>query len=223
MLSKIKYYTLVAIVLGLWFVSPRPVLAAVDLGVRASDISFSTNSFVSGQKATVYVKVRSAGDEDASGMVNLYLNNELLAAGLAVSVVSSEPDTVYSEFTVPDKNFKISVDLKNVFPSDSQLSNNNAITSEQTVDIDTDHDGIGDMKDTDDDNDGLSDSDEARLGTNPKKIDTDGDGGVEHPPRVLALFPCVQPRPSAGPRLRLSSVFPRRERQPPRRSAVRGA
>ncbi len=173
---KTKLLSISAILLGVWFINPSQALATVDLGVRVSDISFSTNSFVSGQKATVYVKVRSVGDEDASGMVNLYLNNELLAAGLAVSVVSSEPDTVYSEFTVPDKNFKISVDLKNVFPSDSQLGNNNAITSEQTVDIDTDRDGIGDMKDNDDDNDGLSDSEEARLGTNPKKVDTDGDG-----------------------------------------------
>jgi hypothetical protein len=155
---------------------PISAFAAVDLGVQTSDITFSTNSFVVGQKAKVYVKVRSYGDQDASGLVNLYLNNQLLDAGLAVSVVSSEPDTVYSEFTIPDKNFKISVDLKNVYPSETRLQNNNAITAEQVVDIDTDGDGTGDNTDTDDDNDGLSDIDEGRIGTNPKKVDTDGDG-----------------------------------------------
>ncbi len=174
--SKIFYLPLFALVIAFGLLQPGQVWAKVDLGMQPSDISFSTNSFVAGQKATVYVKVRSYGDEDASGMVNLYLNNELLAAGLAVSVVSSEPDTVYAEFTVPTKNFKIWVDLKAVLPVDSQLSNNNAITSEQTIDIDTDGDGIGDTKDNDDDNDGLSDTEEVRLGTNPKQVDSDGDG-----------------------------------------------
>ncbi len=41
---------------------------------------------------------------------------------------------------------------------------------------DTDSDGIGDICDEDDDNDGLSDDEEANLGTDPKNPDTDGDG-----------------------------------------------
>jgi len=172
--NKIVSLIATAVVLALWW--PTSAWARADLGLQVSDITFSTSSFVAGQKATVYVKIHSYGDEDASGMVNLYLNSELLAAGLAVSVVSSEPDTVYAQFTVPDKNFRILVDLKSVFPTDSQLSNNNSITSEQVIDIDTDGDGIGDSKDTDDDNDSLSDVDEAQRGTNPKKADTDGDG-----------------------------------------------
>ncbi len=42
--------------------------------------------------------------------------------------------------------------------------------------IDTDKDGIPDIKDSDDDNDGLYDWEEDRIKTNPKKYDTDGDG-----------------------------------------------
>ena len=41
---------------------------------------------------------------------------------------------------------------------------------------DTDGDGINDTVDTDDDNDGLTDDEEAGLGTNPLLGDTDGDG-----------------------------------------------
>jgi len=42
--------------------------------------------------------------------------------------------------------------------------------------IDTDHDGIGNNRDTDDDNDGWTDVEEQKLGTDPLKWDTDGDG-----------------------------------------------
>lgn len=41
---------------------------------------------------------------------------------------------------------------------------------------DTDLDGIGNNEDEDDDNDGLSDEQEAELGTDPLRADTDGDG-----------------------------------------------
>ena len=40
---------------------------------------------------------------------------------------------------------------------------------------DNDEDGIGDNADIDDDNDGLTDSEEANIGTNPLNWDTDGD------------------------------------------------
>jgi hypothetical protein len=41
--------------------------------------------------------------------------------------------------------------------------------------VDTDRDGVGDNADTDDDDDGLPDATEGRLGTDPKRVDTDGD------------------------------------------------
>jgi len=43
-------------------------------------------------------------------------------------------------------------------------------------DTDTDHDGTGNNADTDDDNDGLSDGEEAAIGTDPLLADTDSDG-----------------------------------------------
>jgi parallel beta-helix repeat protein len=45
-----------------------------------------------------------------------------------------------------------------------------------TVDRDTDGDGTFDLQDIDDDNDGLTDTEEAAIGTDPLVVDTDGDG-----------------------------------------------
>jgi len=42
--------------------------------------------------------------------------------------------------------------------------------------MDSDKDGIGEIKDPDDDNDGLADIDEMKMHTNPTNPDTDGDG-----------------------------------------------
>ena len=44
---------------------------------------------------------------------------------------------------------------------------------------DSDQDGVGNNTDTDDDNDGLSDADEASLGTDPLSSDTDNDGSPD--------------------------------------------
>ncbi|MGO4693837.1 Ig-like domain-containing protein [Paenibacillus sp. 2TAB26] len=49
-------------------------------------------------------------------------------------------------------------------------------TTEPDLELDTDGDGIPDSIDPDDDNDGLTDEQEAKIGTNPKDPDTDKDG-----------------------------------------------
>ena len=55
-------------------------------------------------------------------------------------------------------------DIDDVFPLDPDESSDN------------DGDGVGDNADPDDDNDGLTDEEEAELGTDPFDPDTDGDG-----------------------------------------------
>ena len=79
----------------------------------------------------------------------------------------------------PDTDGDGVVDPQDQFPTDPNET------------VDSDHDGIGDNADPDDDNDGLSDSDEAALGTNPLVADTDGDG-VSDGQDALPLDPSEQ-------------------------------
>ena len=174
MIKFYRYYFLMFLGLILFGL---PVLAAdVDLLINKSSIRFNKSNFVAGQKAIVYVDVKNLGSTNGSGNVNIYLNTtQLLDGGLSVSVVPGQPDTVFTEFTIPDDDFRVYTEVTNIFPADSDSSNNSVISDLQSVDQDNDQDGIGDSVDTDDDNDGLSDTQEAAKGTNPLKADTDGD------------------------------------------------
>jgi len=61
----------------------------------------------------------------------------------------------------------------------------NVANTDQT---DTDSDGQGNACDSDDDNDGLSDTEEASLGTNPLLSDTDGDGFADKLDSCAAFY-----------------------------------
>lgn len=165
------------LICAVFFFSQTVIAGDVDLVINKSSIRFDKSNFVAGQKALVYIDVKNLGSSNGSGNVNIYLNTtQLLDGGLPVSVVPGQPDTVFTEFTIPANDFRIYAEVVSVFPADSDSSNNSVISDSVKVDLDNDQDGIGDSVDTDDDNDGLSDAGEAAKGTNPLKADTDGDG-----------------------------------------------
>jgi len=166
--------------LALFLLIPITVKAVeVDLRLLPTDIRLQSDNIVAGQQATVLVTVNNSGTVNGSGLVNLYINNVLLTGGLVVSVLPSQNDTVYYDFTIPDKDFRIFAELTGVIPKDNNTADNSAISSLFKVDLDTDGDGVGNSRDSDDDNDSLPDIQESAAGTDPLNKDTDNDGYLD--------------------------------------------
>jgi len=171
-----KVFILLAV---LAVVIPVNVLAAnVDLGFKPTSVRFSggDENFIVGEKERVYVSVANYGTEDVSGTVVFYRDVQVIGEKPVSVPAQGFADEVYADFVVPDHPFRIYFELKGTDPADKNSSNDQLLAQLYEVDIDTDHDGIANKIDEDDDGDGLKDVDEDRLGTDPLKYDTDGDG-----------------------------------------------
>jgi len=75
--------------------------------------------------------------------------------------------------------------------NDGTLNTADAFPYDPTETLDSDNDGIGNNADPDDDNDGLTDVQEAGLGTNPLKKDTDADGMSDYAETQAGLDPLL--------------------------------
>ena len=154
-----------------------------DLGIRQEDIRFSKekNNMIVGEKIRVYASVYNNSDNDASGYLSFYENNENnLLGSVEVSVIAGGYyDEVYTDFIVPSENFRILVKLLSTVPADTNSSNDFILTDKIIAQGDNDGDGLGDNIDPDDDNDTLTDENEASIGTNKDNQDTDGDGVID--------------------------------------------
>ncbi|MBL9118735.1 MAG: hypothetical protein JNL80_02330 [Phycisphaerae bacterium] len=110
----------------------------------------------------------------------VFLNTGIASAAGDAIVVASDTIKVFPRLVV-DCNQNGVRDACDLASGTSVDLNGDAIPDECQP-LDTDGDGIPDILDPDDDNDGLSDTQEATLGTDPLIADTDGDGisdGVE--------------------------------------------
>ncbi|MDP2587018.1 MAG: hypothetical protein Q8P32_04600 [Candidatus Komeilibacteria bacterium] len=175
-----KYLTLLSLyIFGFLLLSPTSTKAAefdYDLSLKAEDLEFSKDVFISGQSIRIYARVKNVGNNDMSGFVSFFRGSQIIGESRPVSVRPNFYDDVFVDFVVPEDSFNIQARIMAAEPADQNPSNDSNQTTLIVPDKDTDGDGTVDRLDNDDDNDGLTDEQEKAHGTNPLKADTDGDG-----------------------------------------------
>ena len=171
-----------SLVLLFWFLFPAATFGQAeleyDLALRPSEFSLSkdVNNLIAGEKVRLYTYAENRGTKDASGYVVFTRGTQLLGQAEISLTAKGVKDEIYIDFEVPMGNFNILAKIMSVTPRDDNPDNNAALTQMFEGQKDTDGDGLGDKIDPDDDNDGVSDANEASLGTDSLKADTDGDG-----------------------------------------------
>jgi len=150
-------------------------LAKTDLSITATDITFSKEQALAGDKVRIFARVFNIGDNDAYGFVVFLNNGQEIAEPQPISVKVNTYDDVFIDWLVEEGSFDVQAKIITTQPQDEVSTNDTAVREDYLVDLDTDGDGLGNSQDPDDDNDGLTDKQEIVLGTDPLKQDTDKD------------------------------------------------
>jgi hypothetical protein len=153
--------------------------AAADLSISESDVSFSNGKPIAGEVVRIYATVQNHSQHDAQALVRFSVDNKVIGTAQPVSILAQNTDTVFIDWHPKEGYYQISIEVYDINPNDSELSNNEIEIADFIVDLDTDNDGIFNTQDLDDDGDGLEDGLERILGTNPLISDTDGDGAMD--------------------------------------------
>ena len=202
---NISYFINTIFVVGLLF--PFAVSAtSIPAGVLKDQIWFSKDPFFVGDTITIFTFVFNSSDYRLSGTMVLTDGTTTIDKKTFTVLPSGGSQVVLFPWTVTkgQHNFtaKISenqLDKVSGGVVDSPISTVQTVSVKRFADLDTDHDGIGNLIDTDDDGDGLSDIEEKRLGTDPLNPDTDGDGIPDgkdpHPLSKEVLPPLPPPAP----------------------------
>ncbi|PIR88056.1 MAG: hypothetical protein COU10_01245 [Candidatus Harrisonbacteria bacterium CG10_big_fil_rev_8_21_14_0_10_45_28] len=165
------------------FLLPTLVFANQDFGFLKQNLWVSPDPFFSGETVRVYTVIFNGGDTDISGKVGFFDNNESVGEVDFSLAGSGRLRDVWFDWPASEGEHRLSAKIVGAVVTNGDGSSLALILEEQAsgeiirqVDVDTDGDRIGDILDEDDDNDGLTDEEEALLGTDSKKVDTDGDG-----------------------------------------------
>jgi hypothetical protein len=165
-------------VLGIVAMSTEARAAALyDVGINAQDIVFDPVEPILNQSTQVYVTLSNNGQSNVEGTVHFFVDNQKIGSKIFSIRANGRQEDVWTTWTpsalgahvvrvevVNDPNFQ------DVHPEDNVVSEN------VYVDLDTDGDGVPDRLDQDRDNDGLTNDQEVGIRTNPLARDTDGDG-----------------------------------------------
>ncbi|MBA7686606.1 hypothetical protein ES703_95056 [subsurface metagenome] len=166
-----KVFLLVILLLAFGF----SVLAETDLSITATDITFSKEQALVGDRVRIFARVFNMGDIDVYGFVVFFNNDQQIGESQPISVKVNTYDDVFVDWLAEEGSFDVKAKIIATQPQDEVSANDTAVRENYLVDLDTDGDGLGNSQDSDDDNDGLTDEEEIVLGTDPLKEDTDGD------------------------------------------------
>jgi hypothetical protein len=175
-----------AFLLTVFFVMiiPAPLFAAsLPAGVPKDGLWFSKDPFFVGETITVFTVVYNSTSYRLSGTMELrdgtttVSKKDFIVDTLGASQIVSFPWVV----TAGNHLFTVVITQNELRKEGGTLSTDSLIETKTTgakrfADLDTDHDDIGNIVDTDDDGDGLTDLEEKTLKTDPLNTDTDGDG-----------------------------------------------
>lgn len=151
------------------------VFAKTDLSIADTDITFSNDAPLDGETIRIFARVFNIGDTDVRGFVSFLNNGKEISDPQAISIKANTYDDVFIDWKAKTGDNKIEAKIIGLNPTDENPENNKIVSKAYFVDLDTDHDNIGNAQDPDDDNDGVPDDQEAMLGTNPLNPDTDED------------------------------------------------
>lgn len=184
---KHLHYSIIRFAITLLFIALFPAAplfaATAPAGVPKDALWFSKEPFFAGETITVFTVVYNSTDYRLSGTMELrdgtttISKKDFIVDTLGASQIVSFPLAVTAGnhlFTVVITQNELRKEGGAVL-TDS-LAETKTSGTKRYADLDTDHDAIGNIVDTDDDGDGLSDVEEKKLKTDPLNSDTDGDG-----------------------------------------------
>lgn len=173
-----KKISLLLLILALVGLRPLTVsAAAADAFIAPSGFYVLPPEPVEGQTARIYARVDLRTADDVQGVVTFFVDGNQVGSPQYISIVRGRSDEVFVDWLATHGghfDFKAVVTLTS--NKEENLRDNAVAMKDLFVDYDTDGDKVSNRADIDDDNDGVNDKEEAKIGSDPVKTDTDGDG-----------------------------------------------
>lgn len=150
--------------------------SACDLVIAPGSLVVAQASVMLGQRVKIYVTLDGVCGDDIEGAATFFEQGSAIGSKPFSIRSSGKSEEVWMSW-IPSKEGSREIRVDAVGSTDNPpLSLNRSASIGVIVDRDTDSDGIPDRIDTDRDNDGLSDEEEAKIKTDPLRMDTDQDG-----------------------------------------------
>jgi len=146
-----------------------------DLSLSASNVRFSTATFLEGKTVRAYATVGNSTGKDLLGVVKFFDNKKEIKGDQPVSALAGKDDSVFVDWMPGVGDHELKIVLVPYDPSGDDPSNNEVNKTIRVL-ADTDRDGIPNINDPDDDNDGVFDALDAFPLDKSEQYDTDGDG-----------------------------------------------